>query len=705
MNKTLYITLAKNNIKRNRNIFFPFALSSATMIALFYMISAISEQVLQTESKFYGITTMKTVLSFGVIVCGIFASGVIFYTNRFLIKQRSKELGLYSILGMEKRHIAKVLFFETGMIGICCIIAGLLFGILFSKLMFLLLLKMMKLNSSIPFGISISVILRTVLIFCAVFGANMIQNILKLKFMQTIDLLRDGSMGEREPKANWLLAALSIVCLFIGYFIAVTTKNPIRAISSFFIAVLFVMAGTHLLFMSGSVALLKLLRKNKNFYYHKTHFITVSGMMYRMKRNAAGLANICILSTAVLVVISSTISLYAGVWDMLKNSYPRDVITTYYCPTKTEQAYEEKMTGEKAEPAANPKDIETAVFSHAEQYHVTVSDFFRKYELFMIGWETEENTFWEERNYLMEEQSTLINIASLEEYNQSVPKEERLESLEDGYVWILDNTGKISDGEKFSICGTDFYAKDLPKEHRNDEGLNLLFPQDFSAIEAEYHCLQILLPNKQEIDTLADNINFARKDSGYDSTVSVQYSYLFNTDGQKQDVNQFCSTLRNALNGADIPHVAVVRNIFEDTDYYNGMYASIFFIGIFIAVMFLLATVLIIYYKQISEGYEDRNRFDILKKVGMGQKEVKKVITTQILQVFFLPLLIAAIHIAFSFPIIKKILAILGLINVNLFAVCTIGSILIFGIVYGAVYYLTAKSYYRIVYTKEKRGV
>ncbi len=705
MNKTLYFTLAKNNIKRNQTTFFPFALSSATMIALFYMISAITAQVIKTEHNFYGIATMKIILHFGVIVCGIFASGVIFYTNRFLIKQRSKELGLYSILGMEKRHIAKVLFFETGIIGICCLIAGLFFGILFSKLMFLLLLKMMKLNSTIPFGISIAVILRTIFIFGALFCANILQNILKLKFMKTIDLLHDGAMGEREPKANWIFAALSIVCLSAGYYIALTTKNPIRAINSFFIAVLLVMAGTHLLFMSGSVAILKLLRKNKSFYYHKTHFITVSGMIHRMKRNAAGLANICILSTAVLVVISSTISLYAGVQDTLANSYPRDVITTYYCPTIAELTYEEQTSGIQPEPAANPKDIQAAVLRHAKQYNVTVSNFYHKYDMFLIGLETEENVFNEERHNLEDEHSVFINAASLEEYNQSVKEEERLESLENGYVWVIDNTGKIADGDKFSVCGIELKAKSLPQKQLGSEGLNMLFPQDFSAIEAEYRNIQILLPTRQDIDALADAANFAKKDSGFDSSVSVTYSYLFDTDGKQKDIENFCSTLRNALNDADIPHVAIVRDIFEAKDQINSMYASIFFIGIFIAVMFLLATVLIIYYKQITEGYEDQNRFTILKKVGMGQKEVKRVITSQILQVFFLPLLLSAVHIAFSFPIVKKLLAIMGLINVNLFTLCTIGSILVFGIVYGAVYYLTAKSYYKLVYTRKNRGV
>ena len=231
MNKSFYLSLAKTNIKRNRNAFFPFALSSATMIALFYMIDAIYGQVKNNDANFYGQGSMEQILSFGVIICGIFAAGVIFYTNRFLIKQRSKELGLYSILGMEKRHISKVLFFETAVVGAICISAGLFFGILFSKLMFLVLLKMMKLNASIPFGISASVILRSILIFTAVFGINILQNILRLSRMKTIDLLHDESMGEQEPKANWIFAALGVICLFIGYYIAVTTKNPIKALN------------------------------------------------------------------------------------------------------------------------------------------------------------------------------------------------------------------------------------------------------------------------------------------------------------------------------------------------------------------------------------------------------------------------------------------------------------------------------------------
>ncbi len=696
MNKSFYLSLAKTNIKRNRNAFFPFALSSATMIALFYMIDAIYGQVKNNDANFYGQGSMEQILSFGVIICGIFAAGVIFYTNRFLIKQRSKELGLYSILGMEKRHISKVLFFETAVVGAICISAGLFFGILFSKLMFLVLLKMMKLNASIPFGISASVILRSILIFTAVFGINILQNILRLSRMKTIDLLHDESMGEQEPKANWIFAALGVICLFIGYYIAVTTKNPIKALNLFFIAVLFVMAGTHFLFLSGSIVLLKLLRKNKAFYYHKTHMITVSGMMHRMKRNAAGLANICILSASVLVVISSTISLYVGIYDLLHNTYPRDVIVSFYSPTEAARAATLKQTGEEAPPTVDPEKIQDAVLEHANQHNLTLSHFHQNFNLFTVVWEKEDHVYQEERQGLTEDDSVMINFCSLKEYNQSVDKRNQLEETDGQTVWVLDNRGEISNGDAFSICGMKFFAKTLEKDQK-DEDIQLLFTQDYTAIEMEYHSIQILVPDKEALDHIADKIY---KDRNEETLAQIQYTFLFDVDGNTDDIDDFCGALWESFYHKGITNTGSTRNIFDEKSFIEGLYTSLFFIGIFIAVMFLLTTVLIIYYKQISEGYEDRARFEILQKVGMGQKEVKRVIKSQIVQVFFLPLILAASHIAFSFPMIRRILAIMGLINVNLYAVCTSLSILVFAIVYGIVYYLTARSYYRIVYGK-----
>lgn len=689
MNEKMFISLARNNIKKNKGVFFPFALSASSMIALYYVISSVSASVVESDG-FYGYETVRGVLYLGSWICCIFAAGVIFYTNGFLLKQRSKELGLYSILGMEKRHIAKALFWEMVFLGSGCIAAGLFFGIVFSKIMFLLLLKMMHLNVNIPFMISGKVIVQTILIFTAVFGLNMIKNILKTRFIRPINLFMDSRKGEREPNAKWLRAVLSLAFLFAGYYIAVTTKNPVKAISNFFFAVLFVMAGTYFLFMSGSVALLKLLKKNKKYYYHKTHFIAVSGMIYRMKRNAAGLANICILSTAVLVVFSSTVSLYAGIKDYIKASSIREVTTTYYCPTQ-QQHQKEFPEGDVPYHALDPKDVERAVVMHAKENQIQTSDVYSGFHLFVIGKENAENDFTQDTGIAGWDEAVMISVLSQEEYNQNVEQDERFQKLPEGCVWVSDSADKIKDKDTFSLQGMKLEARCIPEEIKSKKGFEETFHNEFEAIEMSFRNIQIIFPDRAALEELADI-----------GDLQLKFEYLFNVDGGKKEIDSFCNGLRDALNDADIPHVGNVENVYDEEAYFQRLYASFFFIGIFVGVMFLLATVLIIYYKQISEGYEDRENFAIMQKVGMGKKEVQRVITTQILQVFFLPLILAAVHIAFAFPIIQKVLAILGLVNTGLFIGCTAGSMLVFVVVYGIVYFLTARTYYKIVYGKRK---
>lgn len=688
----IYFSLAKNNIKKNWNAFFPFLLSAAAMIALFYMIFAVTVCVRESEG-FYGDNTLYVILNFGVYICGIFAAGVIFYTNSFLMKQRAKELGLYSILGMEKRHIAKTLFWEMVILGSAGILAGLFFGILFSRGMFLLLLKMMKMNSSIPFGIPLSVIGKTILLFALVFLADILQNVIRIRFLKPVDLLRSGRQGEREPKAKWLQAILGILCLGAGYAIAVTTKNPIQAIAMFFMAALLVMAGTYLLFQSGSVALLKLLKKNKNYYYHRTHFITVSGMMYRMKRNATGLANICILSTAVLAVISSTISLYFGIGDMLNSAYPRDVIASYYYQTEAamrKSAENGRQTGR----TFDQKAVDNSILAHASECGVSIMDAFQKYSVFLIVKEEQEHVFCEETQGL--ENAIMVNMLSLQDFNQNMAENEKIPALSEGEIWAVDSEGKLEDQDEISVCGEEFVIRLLPEQWMKQKNMRLGLWQGISSIEKDFRSVQFLLPSKEKLESFADRVN--EKRSAEQNSLEIHYQCMFNLEGEEAQIREFCGTLLNFQSQEGILHTTTIDDIYTDKADMDNMYASVLFIGIFIGTIFLMAVVLIIYYKQISEGYEDRERFEILQKVGMDKKEVKKVITVQILQVFFLPLAMASVHVAFAFPIIRRILSMLGLVNAGLFIGCTVGTIFLFALAYGVVYYLTARAYFRIVY-------
>ena len=676
MNSSMYLKLAFTNIKKNKNTFFPFGLSCGTMIAMFYMLLSISNQA--AESTFYGGRTMSSILNLGIWVCGIFSAIVIFYTNGFLLKRRNKELGLYSVLGMEKRHIGKILIWEIILTGLISLFSGLLGGLLFSKMMFLVLLNLMNFGTSFEFGISINAVLLTLLIFSAIFLLIILFNNLYLRRLKPIELLQGSNVGDREPKAKWISAILGALCLSIGYYIAVTTENPIQAISKFFVAVLFVITGTYLLFISGSIVLLKGLKKNKKYYYHKTHFITVSGMMYRMKQNAVGLANICILSTAVMVVLSSTVSLYVGIDDVLCTIFPSDVAINYvYEPEEDEKNnlnfnYDTNL-------------IADTVQNHALKYNVEVKDIQAYYSFNTDGIINEDNLI---PGYYGLFDTVYLYALTLDDYRSIGINGESVAKLYNNEVHILSNNSAYSSMESIAIGKQKFKISSFSESMKLYDKLVNIMGEDTNTILMVVSDFDNLLALQETVNSLR-NEEYGRS--------SIVYNYEFNLTGKLSDKEEFNITLRDALNEADIPHVASVDSIFTSRQDTLSIFGSLFFIGIFIGTLFLIATVLIIYYKQISEGFEDRDRFIIMQNVGLGKKEVKVVIKNQIMTIFYLPILLAVVHIIFAFDIIRKMLAVLNLTNVKLFAGCTFGTILIFVIIYGVVYKLTAKTYYKIV--------
>jgi putative ABC transport system permease protein len=614
-------------------------------------------------------------LEFGTYVCGIFAALVIFYTNSFLLKQRSRELGLYSILGLEKGHIAKVLFWENCIIGLTGLVGGLLIGILFSRLMSLILFKMIGTSVKLDFMIPKTAILNTTILFLAVYLVNFFVANIRVARLKPIELLQSGKKGEKEPKANWLLALLGIASLGIGYYLSVTTKNPIKALNTFFIAIL----GTYLLFVSGSVMLLKILKKNKRFYYHKSHFITVSGMSYRMKRNAVGLANICILSTAVLIILSSTISLYAGIEDVLRLQYPRNM--RIVC-----DAHKAELNIEKMEKIIQQKVKEAG----KETLQVK-----KGYSFNYLGCKGEKNHYMIAGTF-NEDNMQYLTMYSLEEYNQLADNKNKLGKLGKNEIWAYDEKGTLKDGQKIFLADENYTVHILKKEEfqkMRNQKQGLYFDIDESSLG---ETINFFLPNLKELYKMQKKAKELEKKGSF-SYPTMQYAYAFNmSEKNVKKMETFVDTLEKTLKEADIS--CEIRSLVINRDGFYGIFASLFFIGIFIGSIFLMTTVLIIYYKQISEGYEDKERFEILQKVGMSQKEVKKVIHSQILQVFFLPILLASLHIAFAFPCVKKILEMFFMSNTMLFIGCTVGSILLFTIVYAIVYKLTAKTYYKIVY-------
>ncbi len=656
MNKFIYSKLAMGNIKKNKDTYFPYLLSTTVMIALFYILHAITKQV--GTGEFYGDRTMATILNLGVYIAGGFSVIFIFYTNSFLIKRRKKELGLYSVLGMEKKHIGKVLSFEVIYSGGFSLLVGILSGVLLGRLMFALLLNILNLNTTIKFSISVISILVTMSLFLITFGLVMLFNIMKIHTTNPIDLMKGSKEGEKEPKANWLMAVIGFVCLGIGYYMALTVGNPIQSINKFFIAVIFVIVATYLLFISGSITILKILRKNKKFYYKKKNFVAVSSMIYRMKQNAIGLANICILSTAVLLILSTTVSLYVGMEDIMTTRFPYEVSTNYI--------YE----------GQDNKEIENTILKHVENNNLTIKDSSKYYFLSTVG-DRKENTFISRESFEVNNIESLyeIIIVMLPDYNKN---EEKNEILNNGEVLIWTNVSDFK-YKTLELYGEEFTVK--------SNLVNIDFIPSLELINA----VKIVVADFETMEKLSSKINEERE-----GMASIYYEYDFDLEGSMDNKIEFSSTLRDELNQS-VDRIATVENVYTSRQDFLSIYGSLFFIGLFLGSFFMIATVLIIYYKQISEGYDDHDRFNIMQNVGMSKEEVKGTIKSQVMIVFFLPLMMAILHIIVAFPMVSKILAILNLSNIKLFLLFTGIVILIFTIVYAIVYSLTAKVYYKLV--------
>lgn len=678
MNKYLYRKLAWQNIQKNKNIFFPFALACIAMIAMFYMMHGI--QIQCNERVFYGAGHMRSILKFGIIIIGIFSIFVLFYTNAFLVKQRAKELGLYNILGMEKKHIAKVLSWEIAYIGAGSILLALFLGILLSRLMFLILLRMLQIKTDYDFVIYPNSIWTTIVLFMILFVVMIIRNTIQVYCLKPIDLMRSSQEGEKEPKAKRFIAILGILFLGIGYYISLTAENALEATSFFFIAVLCVIAGTYLLFLSGSIVLLKLLKKNKTFYYRKTHFISVSGMMYRMKQNAVGLANICILSTGVLVVLSTVVSLYMGVNDILGNMYPQDVLTSYIYDEKEEVTKENHYNFQK---------VKAALEKRAEKKNIRIEKYNEYFNYDTCG-KMINNEFVQDMDIMGSNKMLMLQVRLLSDYNTDFGKNIILEKGE----ILVSNWSEYNIYEKNLYIGE--YSYKIKEEVNFAEGIkekNKL--ENWIGKNKGISVITIIVPSLKDMQNMADIINRNEKDEM--KKTNVYYNLCFNLSGNYTQKEAFCKELRGYINKTGIARVAVVEDIFTPRQEILDIYGSLFFIGIFIGGMFLLTTVLIIYYKQISEGYDDRRNFQIMQKVGMSKEETKHVIRNQILLVFFLPILLAVIHIVFAFDIIRKFLLAMHYNNTPLFINCTIGTVVIFVVVYSMVYSLTARAYYKIV--------
>ena len=660
----MYTKLAITNIKNNRQFYFPYLLTGIITVAMFYIMCALeSNPGIQSMP---GAKDLGLILRLGIGVIGIFAVIFLFYTNSFIIKRRKKELGIYNILGMEKRHIAKILSKEAFFTAIIAIGGGLVTGVLFHKLACMLLYRMIGFNGGITFSFSKKGVMITAILFAIVYLLTYIYDLFQVQLANPIELLQSGNKGEREPKTKAIMAVLGVLCLGAGYFIAITTKNPIKALTLFFVAVILVIIGTYLLFTAGSIALLKILRRNKGYYYQTKHFTSVSGMIYRMKQNAVGLANICILSTMVLVAVSTTVSLYVGVEDIMKERYPNEInISAYY------------DTGAPAEDSIAPI-VEKSVkesgrkIRHEEDYLELYFAAIKDQGQYSLDKEKVKTAGDRVSGFVV-----LTREDCKKKYNEEIPE------LAENEVALF--TIKKTDMDTLVLENRSYHVKEI-KQFQNTEDFETI-----ADIMDEYY--YVIVNDVQDMERLWQ----LQKDIYQENSSSISRQVRLDIDGDSEQKKECFENIKTALGPEQAKARILIDSRQSSLDEFYQIYGGFLFLGLFLGILFLMITVLIIFYKQISEGYDDKERFSIMEKVGMSNDEVKATIRSQVRTVFFLPILMAAVHVGMAFPMIKRLLSLFGLSNTALFAGCMAGTILVFTLIYLLVFLKTSKTYYKIV--------
>lgn len=673
-----YPKLATDGIRKNKRMYLPYILTCIGMVMMYYIIVFLENS--GAISSMPGSGTVVGMLHFGGNIIAVFAGCFLFYTNSFLLRRRKKEFGLYNMLGMGKRHIAVVLFWENLLVYLLSLAAGLACGIAFSKLAELGLVNVMRGTATYRFSLSGEAIVKSAAVFGVIFFLLFVNALRQIRFSTALALLRSENVGEKPPKANWIFGTVGIVLLGAAYVIAVKIQDPVSALLFFFVAVLLVIAGTYFLLISGSVLLCRILQKNKKYYYRANHFVSVSSMAYRMKRNGAGLASVCILSTMVLVMISSTASLYFGTEDILDRRYPRDINTELRLHVTDAEAAEETI-GQLREMI-----LLTVQEQGAEQSRI------QDYRCLSMGGMVLEDAAVETDNERVESILTAdmygdvyqFDLMPLEDYNAVTG---RHETLQDGECLISDYEEVFKEGILSFNGGRSFRIKKTA-------------PFDSGVIAVQV--ITVVLPDLAAVvDTAAE----LSERCGEPMVMSWNYQFDTNLGKEAQSV------LANELNGVVGTEKAAgefgLYGYFNscraaEEEYQYAFSASFLYLGIVLSIVFIFAAVLIIYYKQISEGYEDQARFEIMQKVGMTKREIRKSINSQLLTVFYLPLLLAGLHLAFAFPVIRKLLMLFSLNNITLFAATTGICFTVFALFYGIVYRMTSNSYYKIV--TEARG-
>ena len=680
MRAGLYPKLAWDGIRKNKRFYLPYILTCIGMVMMFYIIHYLA--AMPTIKDMPGGDTMEMVLGLGTWVVALFAVIFLFYTNSFLMRRRQKEFGLYNMLGMGKNHLSLLLLWENGILFVISMVGGLLGGILLSKMAELFMLMLLGGEVTYTLRIDPDAFGDTWVIFIPVFALIFLKGLIQIRRSSAIALIKSETVGEKPPKANYLFGIAGIFILAGAYYIALSIESPLIAMAWFFVAVCMVIVATYLLFISGSVMLCRLLQKNKHYYYKPNHFVSVSSMVYRMKRNGAGLASICVLSTMVLVIMMGAGSLYAGKEDSLNTRYPHEfaVSVDFLTDGETKRYSEEKADYfyAQVDEVLNSCDVTT---QNAEQVLSTTATGMLKDGALILDPSTVDAANTETMEYV-----TQVYLIPLSAYNQCMGTDKTLNS-----------------GEVFLHCVRRTY--DAPAIMLSD-GTVLTVKEHLSDMMGSGEAAMQIIPSvfivTDDMEAVMESFNKELGSMSGEYKCRLEVSYSFDADLSEEQQMELGEAIRERVRGLDYTgdggfySYNVACKAEERADFY-GLFGGIFFLGIFLSILFLAATVLIIYYKQITEGYEDEARFEIMRKVGMTAKDIRRSINSQMLTVFFLPLVTAAIHTAFAFPIVQKLLAIFNLQNTVLSLMVTLAAIVIFGIFYGVVYKITSNAYYAIV--------
>lgn len=672
MKKFFFPRLVYSGIKNNRKVYLPYLLSCIGMVMMFYIIHSLSYSPLLRSMT--GGRTLEIILTLGKFVIALFSLFFLFYTNSFLIRRRFKEFGLYSILGMGKSSLVKLVACESVMVGIIGLGGGLFLGILFSKFAELGIVNIVHGEIDYRFTLSPDCVLFTVELFAVIFLLLAVKSVIGILHLKPLEMMRSENYGERPLKANWLFALLGAVVLGGAYYIAVTVDSPLTAMVLFFVAVLMVIAATYLLFIAGSVALCKMLQKNKKYYYKKQHFVSVSSMMYRMKRNGAGLASICIISTMVLVMVSSTSSLYFGSNDMLEAKYPQGNHISAHIWQIEDFSDEmvnnvnsefEKVFDEEGVVPLNTVACRYASFASREKDGIA---------------DANVDAYAFEMNY---DDVFVFCFFPLDDYNSVMNTSC---TLGEGEALVCSSAKSYSGS--LIVCGKEF---DIVGEVDS-------VPKIAGDVMTMFPTVYLIVRDVNELSEIAKVADF-----NGNQALQMRYYYGFDLDEHYEKQNDVLNGLRKRLGYIDSLRSSEgslgwsTGSLANDQAEFYSTCGGLFFIAIILSIVFIFAEVMIIYYKQVSEGYEDQSRFSIMQKVGMTNEDIKKSINSQVLTVFFAPLIMAGVHLAFSLPMVILLLKAFGLLNTTLPMIVTAGAFICFAVLYALIYKITARTYYSIV--------